>query len=137
RAGTENVPGIVGFGKAAEIAMDRINEMARVRQLREKLEEGILQIVAGAKVNGQGKLRLPNTLNVTLPGIRGESLVIALDQIGITLSSGSAGPAIRSRLVLCWPWVSQKKKPTAPCAFRSEWKTRRTKLTIPWQPSGT
>lgn len=90
RAGTENVPGIVGFGKAAEIAMDRIHEMARVRQLREKLQEGILQIVAGAKVNGQGKLRLPNTLNVTLPGIRGESLVIALDQIGITLSSGSA-----------------------------------------------
>lgn len=90
RAGTENVPGIIGFGKAAELAMDRIQDMTRVRQMRDRLEEGVLRAMAGAKVNGHQERRLPNTLNVTLPGIRGESLVIALDQMGIAVSSGSA-----------------------------------------------
>ncbi len=90
RAGTENVPGIVGFGKAAELAMDRFHDMVRVRQMRDRLEKGILKMVAGTKVNGHPECRLPNTLNVILPGIRGESLVIALDQVGIAVSSGSA-----------------------------------------------
>lgn len=90
RAGTENVPGIVGFGKAAELGMDRIQDMSRVRQMRDRLEEGIMEVVVGAKVNGHDERRLPNTLNMTLPGIRGESLVIALDQTGIAISSGSA-----------------------------------------------
>ncbi len=90
RAGTENVPGIVGFGKAAELAMDRIPDMARVRRMRDRLEAGLLRTLAGAKTVGHSAWRLPNTLNVTLPGIRGESLVIALDQMGIAISSGSA-----------------------------------------------
>jgi len=90
RAGTENVPGIVGFGKAAELAMDQAQEMTRVREMRDKLQEGILKAVPGARINGHQECRLPNTLNVNLPGIRGESLVVALDQMGIALSSGSA-----------------------------------------------
>ncbi|MFC1943880.1 IscS subfamily cysteine desulfurase, partial [Chloroflexota bacterium] len=90
RAGTENLTGIVGIGKAAELAIDYLPGMDRVRELRERLHEGIRQQVPGAKLNGHKGNRLPNTLNLTLPGIRGESLVLALDQKGIAISSGSA-----------------------------------------------
>ena len=58
--------------------------------LRDKLEKGIKDLVPGARLNGHAENRLPNTLNLTLPGLRGESLVVALDQHGISLSSGSA-----------------------------------------------
>jgi cysteine desulfurase NifS len=90
RAGTENVPGIVGLGKAAELAIQRLPEMGRVRALRDRLEEGIRTIVPEAKRNGPLEQRLPNTLNVTAPGMRGESVVLALDHRGVALSSGSA-----------------------------------------------
>ncbi|MGD8868405.1 MAG: IscS subfamily cysteine desulfurase [Gemmatimonadales bacterium] len=92
RAGTENVPGIVGFGKACELAVRRLNhgEMERVRTLRDELESGIRAIVPGARLNGHAQQRLPNTLNMTLPGMRGESLVLFLDRYGIFFSSGSA-----------------------------------------------
>jgi cysteine desulfurase NifS len=90
RAGTENVPAIVGLGKAAELAMYTLQDYERVRVLRDKLEEGVRQLVPDARLNGHPKNRLQNTLNLTLPGLRGESIVIALDQHGIALSSGSA-----------------------------------------------
>ena len=90
RAGTENVLGIVGFGKAAQLAMNNLHDMSRVSKSRDKLEEGILGLVPSAKLNGHRTERLPNTLNMTLPGIRGESLVLALDQKGVAISSGSA-----------------------------------------------
>ena len=92
RAGTENVPGIVGFGKACELAMRRLShdEMERVRTLRDRLEAGIKKIVPDARLNGHPDLRLPNTLNMTLPGMRGESLVLFLDRRGVYFSSGSA-----------------------------------------------
>ena len=92
RAGTENVPGIVGFGKACEIALRRLHagEMTRVTRLRDRLEAGIRTLVPEALRNGPGTDRLPNTLNLTLPGIRGESLVLHLDRKGICFSSGSA-----------------------------------------------
>jgi len=90
RAGTENLAGIVGTGKAAELAMEGLARMERVRTLRDRLEAGILQIVPEAKRNGHKIYCLPNTLNVTLPHIRGEALLIALDQQGIAISSGSA-----------------------------------------------
>ncbi|MEG3641451.1 IscS subfamily cysteine desulfurase [Magnetococcus sp. PR-3] len=92
RAGTENVPGIVGFGKAcerAELAL-RHGENQRLSALRDQLEEGLLTQVPGAKRNGHAQKRLPNTLNVTLPGIRGESLVLVMDRRGVYFSSGSA-----------------------------------------------
>ncbi len=91
RGGTENVAAIVGMGKAAElartVALRNGNSMPR---LRDKLEAGVRKLIPDAKLNGHPQYRLPNTLNLTLPGLRGESLVIALDQHGISLSSGSA-----------------------------------------------
>lgn len=90
RAGTENVPAIVGMGKAAELALTGLKNMEKVAQLRDKLYTEIMQLVSNARLNGHLEKRLPNTLNMTLPGLRGESLVIALDQKGIMLSSGSA-----------------------------------------------
>ncbi|MEF9475310.1 MAG: IscS subfamily cysteine desulfurase [Candidatus Mariimomonas ferrooxydans] len=90
RAGTENVIGIVGLGKAAELAVQRLPDMDRVRLLRDRLEKGIREIFPEAKLNGHRDDRLPNTLNMCLPGLRGESLVLALDQRGVSISSGSA-----------------------------------------------
>ncbi len=93
RAGTENVAAIAGMGRAAELAkfefLPRMGEVVRIRDiLRHRIEE----IVPGATLNGPDDptRRLPNTLNMTLPGLRGESLVIALDQKGVAISSGSA-----------------------------------------------
>jgi cysteine desulfurase NifS len=92
RAGTENVPGIVGFAKAVELSLKRLygEGSAEVARLRDRLEEGIMEIVPGALRNGPELLRLPNTLNMILPEIRGESLVLFLDRKGIAFSSGSA-----------------------------------------------
>lgn len=90
RAGTENVTAIAGLGAAAERAGIHLKDMQRIKILREQLQTGIEALIPGAQLNGHATERLPNTLNMTLPGLRGESLVIALDQKGIALSSGSA-----------------------------------------------
>ncbi|MFQ5650140.1 MAG: aminotransferase class V-fold PLP-dependent enzyme [bacterium] len=90
RAGTENVPAIVGFGKAAELARQVLPHTENLAKLRDKLERGILELIPEAILNGSAENRLPNTSNLTLPDLRGESLVVALDQHGISLSSGSA-----------------------------------------------
>jgi cysteine desulfurase NifS len=90
RAGTENVIGIAGIGRAAEIALQSVSDMERVAKLRDRLEMKLCEFVPNAHRNGHKTERLPNTLNITLPGIRGESLVLALDQYGIASSSGSA-----------------------------------------------
>lgn len=90
RAGTENVPGIAGLGKAADLAVKRLPHMEHIAVLRDKLERGIRDLVPDAKLNGPRHDRLPTTLNITLPGRRGESVVLALDQRGVALSSGSA-----------------------------------------------
>ncbi|MFQ5627697.1 MAG: IscS subfamily cysteine desulfurase, partial [bacterium] len=90
RAGTENVAAIVGFGKAAELARQASQNGKQMAALRDKLESGIKKLLPEAKLNGHPEKRLPNTLNLTLPELRGESLVVALDQHGVSLSSGSA-----------------------------------------------
>jgi cysteine sulfinate desulfinase/cysteine desulfurase-like protein len=93
RAGTENVTAIAGFGRAAELArVEFLPKMAEVARLRDLLQARLQGLVDGARVNGplDGDQRLPNTLNMTLPGLRGESLVIAMDHKGVALSSGSA-----------------------------------------------
>ncbi len=91
RGGTENSVGIIGMGRAAQLAAQRLDEMQhRVRRMRDALYEGIARIAPLARMNGHPVNRLPNTLNVTLPGIRGESLLLALDSRGVSLSSGSA-----------------------------------------------
>ncbi len=92
RAGTENVAGIVGFGAACELAEQRLlaGEGPRLAALRDRLEAGILELLPDARRNGPVERRLPNTLNVSLPAIRGESMVLFLDRHGVCLSSGSA-----------------------------------------------
>ncbi|MEJ2071523.1 MAG: IscS subfamily cysteine desulfurase, partial [Syntrophobacterales bacterium] len=90
RAGTENTPGVVGVGVAAELAEKRLGDMAQVKVWRDELWGGIKKLFPEARLNGHPVERLPNTLNLSLPGIRGESLVLALDQQGISFSSGSA-----------------------------------------------
>ncbi len=90
RGGTENVAAIVGMGTAAEIARNGLLHSNGLRGLRDGLEARIRKLVPGACLNGHPERRLPNTLNLTLPNLRGESLVVALDQHGISLSSGSA-----------------------------------------------
>jgi cysteine desulfurase NifS len=91
RGGTENTPGIVGAGRAALLAAERLGLMeGHVRTMRDSLYAGIRRAVPGARLNGHPESRLPNTLNVTLPDIRGESLLLALDARGVFFSSGSA-----------------------------------------------
>src|SRR5579872_2143012 len=92
RAGTENVPGIVALGKAAEIATQTLEagEERKVAALRDRLERGILAQVEDASVNGKGSPRVPNTSNIRFDHIEGESLVIALDLKGLAVSTGAA-----------------------------------------------
>lgn len=90
RAGTENLINIIGLGKTAELATQHLPRMGNIRILRDRLENGIKKLVPDATLNGHKTERLPNTVNMTLPGIRGESFVLALDQRGISISSGSA-----------------------------------------------
>ncbi len=91
RAGTLNVPGIVGLGKAAELAMASLEDgtLQRVTALRDRLEAGILKI-AGTGVNGAGAPRAANTTNIRFEQVEGEALVIALDLKGVAVSGGSA-----------------------------------------------
>jgi cysteine desulfurase len=91
RAGTENVPGIVGLGVAAKLASKKLQaDQGRLRELRDRLEAGVLARVAGTAVNGQLEPRVPNTTNISFDGIEAESLLIALDLEGIAVSTGSA-----------------------------------------------
>jgi len=91
RTGTENAPGIVGFGKAAEIcgmAFDR--EMRDLRTMRDQLENRIVDTIPDVKLNGSREHRHPGILNVSFLGCEGEALLIALDRRGICVSTGSA-----------------------------------------------
>ena len=91
RAGTENVPAIVGLGVAARLAAKKLtSEADRVAGLRDRLEEGILQSVSGTAINGVRSPRVPNTTNISFDRVEAESLLIALDLEGIAVSTGSA-----------------------------------------------
>jgi len=91
RPGTENVPGIVGIGKAAELARSLLAEdSARISALRDRLEAALLERVPGARVNGDRVHRVPNTTNMSFPGAGGEALLISLDLQGIACSTGAA-----------------------------------------------
>jgi cysteine desulfurase len=91
RGGTENLPGIVGFGVAAEHArLDLECERARVTELRGRLERGISGMVPDAVIVGAGAERLPNTVNSCFPGARSDHLLMALDARGIAVSAGAA-----------------------------------------------
>ncbi len=91
RAGTENVPGIVGMGEALSLAAAELSEYtAHVTALRDRLIQGVLSTVPEARLNGHPVLRLPGNANFSFPGVEGESLLMRLDLAGIACSSGSA-----------------------------------------------
>jgi cysteine desulfurase len=91
RAGTENVPGIVGLGKACELAAQNLEEENnKVKFLRDKLENTLLKMCPGSRLNGDKENRLPNTSNISFEYIEGEAILLMLDKFGICASSGSA-----------------------------------------------
>ncbi|WP_315756223.1 MULTISPECIES: cysteine desulfurase NifS [unclassified Bradyrhizobium] len=91
RGGTENVPAIIGLGKAADLAGQHLaDEQGRVRALRDRLEQGIIQDVGHCAVLGDIEHRLPNTLNIAFRHLEGEPIVMRLNQAGIAASLGSA-----------------------------------------------
>lgn len=91
RGGTENVAGIIAFGRAAELALSRLSSGAtRVRALRDKLETGILERIPDTIRNGPAEPRLPNTTNLSFRGVEAEGILLLLDQAGVCASSGSA-----------------------------------------------
>ncbi len=92
RAGTENVPGIIGLGKAAELAREALErgDLARMSAMRDHIEQTILSEVEATGVNGEGAPRVPNTTNIHFDYIEGEALVIALDLKGLAVSTGAA-----------------------------------------------
>ena len=92
RAGTENVPGIVGLGKAAELARAGLlrGDDRKMAAMRDRLQQEILAQVEEAGVNGEGAPRVPNTTNIRFDHVEGESLVIALDLKGLAVSTGAA-----------------------------------------------
>ncbi len=89
RAGTENVAGIIGLGKAAELAQLHLTDVAQEKKLRDRLEKGLLTIPE-TEINGDRKNRLPNTTNIGFKYIEGEAILFSLNQYGICASSGSA-----------------------------------------------
>ena len=92
RAGTENVPGIVGLGKAAELAREALEhgDLAKMAAMRDRIQETLLGAVEATGVNGDGAPRVPNTTNIYFDYIEGEALVIALDLKGLAVSTGAA-----------------------------------------------
>lgn len=92
RAGTENVPAIVGLGKAAQMATEWLASggPTRMSAMRDRLESELLARIPGAVVNGAGAPRVPNTTNISFAGVGGEALVISLDLSGVAVSAASA-----------------------------------------------
>ena len=92
RAGTENVPGIVGLGKAAKLAKEALDrgDDQKMAAMRDRLQQGILAQVEDAGVNGDGAPRVPNTMNIHFDHIDGEAMVIAMDLKGLAVSTGAA-----------------------------------------------
>ncbi|MFC1700578.1 cysteine desulfurase family protein, partial [Patescibacteria group bacterium] len=90
RQGTENVPGIVGFGQAIERIKINKKENKRILKLRDKLIDGIIKLIPNSKLNGPLKNRLPNNVNFSFAGAEGESILTLLSQKGIYISTGSA-----------------------------------------------
>ena len=91
RGGTENVASIIGMGKAAELAAGHAKQdMDRVKQLRDKLENELLERIPNAIINGNREHRLPNTSSIAFEYVEGESILLLMDEFGICASSGSA-----------------------------------------------
>jgi cysteine desulfurase len=103
RSGTENVPGIVGFGKASEISMLNLKENFHyLYYLRDYFINRINEEISGCMLNGSLESRLPNNVNFTFLGINGEDLLIKLDEDGILASTGSACSTNRQKRISCF-----------------------------------
>ena len=121
RAGTENVPGIVGLGKAVELSLASMEENKKKEtELRDHLIHRVMTEIPYVRLNGHPSQRLSNNANFSFQFIEGESLLIMLDMAGICGSSGSActsGSLDPSHVLLatcCWPWACPMRSPTAP-----------------------
>ena len=90
RGGTENIPGIAGFGAAAEVARKTIADSGRIARLRDRLEAGVIALTPRAEIIGATAERLPNTTCVAVPGLSAETLVIRFDLAGFAISAGAA-----------------------------------------------
>ncbi len=95
RSGTENLAGVVGLGVAAELALrDGTAETARLQALRDRLLEGLAAACPGVRLTGPREGRLPHHASITVPGVKGESLVLALDLVGVSAATGSPCSAL-------------------------------------------
>jgi cysteine desulfurase len=95
RAGTENLAGVVGLGVAAEVALrEGPAEADRLRALRDQLVAGIRERCPGVRLTGPGEWRLPHHVSLTVPGVKGESLLLALDLVGVSAATGSPCTAL-------------------------------------------
>jgi len=91
RGGTENVTSIIGLGKAAQLALERHEEVnTRVRALRDRLEKELLEKIPNSMVNGDREMRLPNTTSIAFEYVEGEAILLMMNELGICASSGSA-----------------------------------------------
>src|ERR1700746_6222 len=114
RPGTENVAGIVGLGKAAEIARRSLaNDAKRLGGVRDQISPRLSNPVAHARINGAGAVRTPNTANLVFPGVEGEALLIALDLKGLACSTGAAcssGAVKPSHVLTAIGWPAEEAR---------------------------
>ena len=108
RAGTENVPGIVGIGRAAVCSAAILEKkMAYESRLRDYFIRRLLEEIPGSSINGDRRNRLPNNVNISIAGVNGPAVVALLDLEGICVSSASEMPDIRHMRLSVLPWVSR------------------------------
>jgi cysteine desulfurase len=101
RSGTLNVPGIVGLGKACELArLEREGDAERLRRLRDRLRERLLRELPGAIVNGSWEHRLPNNLNISLPGLESERLIASMPEVAVSSGAACTSASFDSSYVL-------------------------------------
>ena len=90
RGGTENVAGIMGFGKACELATEKMDKVSKLADLRDYFQNKVCELIPRTELLGDKENRLPNTLNLSFDGVDGDTLLIALDMEGVAVSTGSA-----------------------------------------------
>lgn len=121
RPGTENVPAIVGFGKACELAAARLAaDSLYLARLRDAFEEGVTDRIAGTRVNGRGVPRLSNTSNILFPGLDAGQLTVNLDLLGLAVSTGSACNAsdrTPSHVLMAMGWSEAEARSTLRFSF--------------------
>lgn len=129
RGGTENVPGIAGFGAASRLAGEKLSMMPKVARLRDALEKGVLGLFAKSFVNGMGAMRIANTTSIAFPGTDAEELLFFLAKKGILASQGAAcaaGENAPSHVLLAMGLTPQEARSSV--RFSLSWQTREEDL---------